>query len=336
MKSIAKSKPVVAIAGGSGFLGSHLVRRLGSAGYRIKILVRSAEKARTMESSADEIVVGSIDQKEPLLALCSGADYCINLVSNFRALGDDASQARQTNVVGALMLLEVASKAGIKRFIHTSTIGVHGDVKSTPADESSPFNPGDDYQITKAEAERAVMDFLRKGSPMDVVVVRPTSIYGPDDLRMLKLFRMLQKGRFVKMGPCQSNFHAVFVDDLCEGYRLCLECPEAANEIFILGGDSYLPLEKYLETAAQALNVSPPSIRVPYLPMEWLGSLCELMCRPLGLSPPLSRRRVRFFKNNRAFSITKARKVLGYEPQVDLLSGMKRTVSSYKEQGLLE
>ena len=111
--------------------------------------------------------------------------------------------------------------------------------------------------------------------------------------------------------------------------------PGIGSETFLIGGESYVSLDTYVRAAASALGVAPPSVRLPYWPLNIAAWLCETLCRPLGIEPPLHRRRLRFFRNNRAFDISKARRVLGYAPKVDLDTGMRHTVAWYRSQGLL-
>jgi dihydroflavonol-4-reductase len=306
---------VVAVTGATGFLGSHLTERLIRDRLRPRLLVRERAKAARFAGCADEIVLGDITDRQALAELVRGADAVCHLVSNFRSTSDPPARYRATNLDGTLAALDAARAAGVRRFVHCSTIGVHGHVERTPGDESTPYAPGDLYQETKMLAERACLERAAEGA-MEIVIVRPCSIYGPGDLRMLKLFRLLARRRFVMVGAGEANFHAVYVDDLVEGFMRALERPGIAGEAFIVGGADYLPLQAYgaLEVAARA---------------------CEAACLPLGLRPPLSRRRLRFFRNNRAFSIAKARRRLGYEPRVVLDEGMRRTVAWYREQGLL-
>ncbi len=112
--------------------------------------------------------------------------------------------------------------------------------------------------------------------------------------------------------------------------------PGVDGETFIIGGPHYLPLRRYVATAAAALGVKPPRFHVPYKPVELAARLCEALCRPFGIEPPLHRRRLTFFKHNRAFSIDRARKRLGYAPQIELDEGFRRTVAWYRAQGMLK
>lgn len=323
----------VAVTGGSGFLGSYLVRRFKADGGEVRALVRDPAKCSRLPAGV-EPVVGDIAAADPVRRLVEGADLVLHTVSNFRLASGPAESYRRINVLGTRNVLEATIEAGVQRFVHCSTIGVHGHVAETPGDENAPYNPGDLYQQTKLEAEKLVR--ARAGSSAtEIVVVRPCSMYGPGDLRMLKMFRMLARGRFFKVGPCRANFHAGYIEDVVDGFVRAATVPGIDGEVFIVGGDRFLPLDEYIDTAAQAVGAPAPKLRLPYGAMHAAAWACERMCKPFGLEPPLHVRRVRFFRNNRAFSIDKARRVLGFEPAIPLEEGMARTVDWYRSQGLL-
>jgi dihydroflavonol-4-reductase len=329
----AAARKVAAVTGATGFLGSNLVKGLLAEGYEVRAHARDAEKARHLDRRV-KVFIGDICDANVLTEMSAGCDWVFHTVSNFRTAAGPPESYRRVNVEGTRTALEAAAAAGVKRFIHCSTIGVHGDVRETPATENAPFNPGDLYQETKLEAESMVREAVGRW-PMEIVVVRPCSMYGPGDLRMLKMFRMLTKRTFFKAGPCRENFHAVYIDDVVNGFLRAATAPDISGEVFFIGGASFLPLDEYINVAARAVGAPKPFLRVPYGLLHSAAWLCERIFVPLGLEPPLHVRRVRFFKNNRAFSIEKARRVLGYDPQVSLEDGMRRTVDWYREQGYL-
>jgi dihydroflavonol-4-reductase len=334
VKSDTTAPGTVAITGATGFLGSHLSERLLAEGCRLRVLARDPAKAGFLEDRVDAVITGDIADPAPLAELARGCDTFVHLVSNFRVVKGSPESYKRVNVEGTRVALKAAAEAGVRRFVHCSTIGVHGDVAVSPADENAPFNPGDLYQETKLQAEQACRQAMAD-TDMEIVIIRPASQYGPGDLRMLKMFRMLQAGRFVMIGPCQAHFHAVYIDDLLDGFWRAMTQPGIGGETFLVGGPRYVTLEEYIQTAAEAVGAPPPRVRLPYWPMHFAAWACETLCRPLGIEPPLHVRRVRFFRNNRAFDIGKARRILGYEPRVDLGQGMAATVAWYREQGLL-
>lgn len=322
----------VLVTGGKGFIGGHLVARLFRLGEKVRIFAHNPAKGEPGDGI--ETIGGDIRDPKAVEQAVEGTEKVFHLVSNFRKAGSDKKEAYAVNVEGTINVLKAAKKFGVKRLIHCSTIGVHGDVRSIPADESTPFNPGDLYQETKLTAEKEVWKFYEE-TGLPITVVRPISVYGPGDLRMLKLFRAIKKGCFVMIGEGNVLFHPAYIDDVIDGFILSGMCQEAIGEVFIVGGQGYLPLKDLVAKIAKMLGVSTPRFHVSLAPVEILAGLCERVCSPFGIAPPLHKRRVSFFKNNRAFSIDKARHLLGFTPKVPLDEGLKRTIYWYRESGYL-
>lgn len=320
----------IAVTGASGFTGSALVRKLLLDGYGVRALARQSTDIVQMENL--EVIAGDLSNKVALLELVSGADTVFHIAAMYRSEGG-YDEFFAVNVEGTRALLEASERAGVRRFVYCSTIGVHGTVAHTPADENAPFNPRDFYQETKLIAEKICREAHGKG--IEVVIIRPCAIYGPGDTRMLKMFKMLNKGIFFFVGDGQPNFHPVYIDDLVQGFILAMTVKSAAGETFIIGGPRYMPLREYVATAANAIQVANPKLKIPYRLMSFAAWICEAICTPLGIQPPLHRRRLTFFKHNRAFDITKAKTLLGYNPRFELIEGFNETVAWYKEQGLL-
>lgn len=324
----------VLVTGGTGFTGSHLVRALVADGVQVRVLARSAAKARKVLPAATEVVEGDVSDPHAVNRAVSGQDVVYHLAAAFREPEITDDRYREVHVEGTRLLLQAARDVGVRRFVHCSTIGVHGHIENAPADESTRFAPGDIYQQTKLEGEQLARRFHREHD-LPLSIARPTSIYGPGDLRMLKLFRMIARKRFVMLGRGEVFCHPVYIEDLVRGFRLLAEVPEAVGEAFILGGERFLTLNDFTELIAQVLGVSPPRLRLPVMPFYAAGAVAEKVLIPLGIAPPIYRRRVGFFTKSRAFSIEKSRRVLGYCPQVDLRSGIRATAVWYHAHGYL-
>jgi nucleoside-diphosphate-sugar epimerase len=149
------------------------------------------------------------------------------------------------------------------------------------------------------------------------------------------MFRGLARGRFPVLGSGEVYYHLTYIDDLIEGFRLCGEVPAAAGRTYLLAGPRYTTLNELIRLIAAELKVAPPRWRWPVWPFWMAGLLCEAVCVPFGIEPPLYRRRVDFFTKSRAFDTTRARTELGYAPSVDLEEGIRRTADWYRAQGWL-
>ena len=328
----------VLVTGVTGFTGGHLARHLQRRGLNVRGLVRPRSLDRpavaTLRAAGVEVVSGDLTDAAAVAAACAGVEVVYHIAATYREAGQPDSAYRNVNVTGSLNVLQGAHAAGVRRMVHCSTGGVHGHVEHPPANEDAPCNPGDIYQETKLEAERAVRrDAERLG--FDVVIARPIGIYGPGDTRFLKMFRGISRGRFPMLGACDAFYHLTYIDDLCEGFRLCGEVPAAAGRTYLLAGPRYTTLNELVQLMATEFKAKPPRLRLPVWPVWLAGALCEAVCVPLRISPPLYRRRVDFYTKSRAFDTTRARTELGFAPAVDLPEGIRRTIAWYRAEGLL-
>lgn len=324
----------VALTGATGYTGGRLLSALLQKGLAVRALARTREGAARLVEKGASVVEGNLLDRKSVTTLVEGVEAVVHVAAVYREAGHPQSYYRDVNVGGTEALLEAAAKSGVARFVHTSTVGVYGHIANPPADEASPFAPGDIYQETKAEAEALALRFHRERA-LPVCVVRPGAIYGPGETRFLKLFRAIERGRYAIVGSGKPYYHLVYIDDLVEGYWLALNHPEAVGEAFILAGPRYVSQTELAGLIAVATGGRVLPFKVPALPLQLAGSILEALLSPLGIEPPLHRRRVDFWTKSRAFSIEKARRKLGYNPRVDLEEGFAKTVASYREAGWL-
>jgi nucleoside-diphosphate-sugar epimerase len=297
---------------------------------------RSLEKFRgsSLAQLGVDAVPGDLGDPESVARAADGAAVVYHIAATYREAGQPAAAYRAVNVEGTRHVLEAARAAGAGRVVHCSTGGVHGHIERPPATEDAPLNPGDVYQETKLEAEVLAREYGRTHQ-LDVVIARPIGIYGPGDTRFLKMFRGLARGRFPMLGSGDVFYHLTYIDDLVEGFRLCGEVPAATGRTYILAGPRYTTLNELVRLVATELSVEPPRWRWPVWPFWTAGLLCEAICVPLRIEPPLYRRRVDFYTKSRAFDTTRARTELAFVPTIDLAEGIRRTAAWYRARGLL-
>ncbi len=336
IKGAAKegSGELIALTGATGFVGRALARSILSRGYRLRALVRDPSRARDLEEAGAEIRQGDVGDPETIRGLAEGAGRFFHIAALFREAGHADEVYRQVNIEGTRNCLEEARRAGVGRFIHCSTVGVLSHIENPPADETRPYSPGDIYQETKAAGEQLALEYFRKGL-IPGSVIRPAMIYGPGDLRLLKLFKGVARRRFPMLGSGRTLAHFIYIDDLVEGFWLASEKEGALGEVFIIAGPEAVSLNDLVGMIADEAGVPRPRLRFPVKPFQWLGSLCEAVFIPLGLDPPIYRRRVDFFTKDRSFSIDKARRLLEFEPRVTTAEGVKRTMAWYRSEGLV-
>jgi nucleoside-diphosphate-sugar epimerase len=323
----------VLVTGATGFTGGHLVRHLSRAGHDVRALVRGAAvRAPWFGQLRAEPVVGDLLDTESLKRALEGVDVVYNIAALYREAGRPAAEYRAVNALAVGQIVELAKIAGATRVVHCSTVGVHGDIEYPPANEDAPLRPGDVYQDTKLEGERLGRETAARVG-MDLVIARPSGIYGPHDRRLFKVFGQVAARRFVMLGAGTNFYHVTYIDDLCEGFMLCGSVPSAAGRTYILAGAEVTTLRELVDAAADVAKVSRPPSRFPVWPVWLAGAACEVVCAPFGISPPLYRRRVDFFRKSRAFDISRARQELGFAPRIGIREGIGRTLEWYREQG---
>ena len=325
----------VLITGGTGFTGSHLVRRLLSRGDEVRVLDRApglfADELRALGAT---LYFGSVTDAALVDRLTAGCERVFHLAAAFRQINLPKRFYWDVNVQGTRLVAEASLRHGVGRVIYCSTQGVHGDIKHLPGDEDSPIVPEDYYQLTKYEGERALEAVA--GQRLPYTIVRPMAIYGPGDPgRFLLLFRAARRGRFFMFGDGRTYYHPLYIDNLVDAFELAAERPEAVGRTYLIGDDRYYSLNELVREVGQSLGLEIEIVHLPFWPLWAAAVICEVLCRPLSIEPPLFRRRVDWFRQNRAFSIERAKRELGYQPKVDLRTGLAVTARWYKTHGYL-
>ncbi len=324
----------ILITGGTGFIGRSLINQLSQGKHKIKVISRSKDAAKLWDTSKVEVSAADITQPESLPGLFSGIEVIYHLAGKLGEAGVPEQVYRQLHYEGTKNVLQQAIKAdGLKRFIHCSSAGVQGPISDPPADESYPYAPSNIYEQTKTEAEKLVLEYHKKHG-LPAIILRPEFVYGPGDTHVLGLFSAIKKGMFVIFGKGNSLLHPTYIEDTSQALLRCLLVNNQWGEVFIIGGERPVTVKELAYTIAQALGVKKP-FSVPY----WLGYSGAVLLEALGtclrFDPPLNRTRLKFFTENRAFDIKKARDKLGYNPKTSFEQGVKHTIDWYKEQGYL-
>ena len=318
----------VLITGAGGFIGSHLVDSQLEYGYDVRAVDLHLDLLRHQEANPHlEAIRGDITEKHLVQKLVEGIDIVYHLASAHLDVSLSDEQYRRVNVGATLSLLEAARQAGVKRFVHCSSVGVIGDVQDPPADESTECHPVNIYERTKLEGERIALDFAsRTGFP--VVVVRPAWVYGPRCPRTEKLFRTISKGRLPIFGRGRNLRHPVYISDAVRGLELCAETRDIDGEVFIVAGETPVESRELIKVISRQLNARTQNIYLPLFLGQAAGLTLELMFKLVKRRPPFSRRSMDFFLKHNAYTICKAQSRLNYQPEVDLITGIQKTIQT--------
>lgn len=322
--------PKALVTGASGFIGRHLAAHLVERGQEVVALdLQVGPLSHLRASRRVDLVEGDVADPETQRRALAGVDTVFHLAAAHLAVALGEREFQRVNVEGVRTLVEAAREAGVRRFVHCSSVGVFGHVKHPPADEESPCHPDLIYEKTKLEGEKIVLDAIRR-SGFPAVVLRPVWVYGPGCHRTEKLFRAVRKGRFIVAGRGRGLRHCVYIKDMVEALCLAARSEAAVGQVIIVGDAGAVTIRELVDRIAELTGAKPPR-SMPLPALYAAGLIAELVCRPFGKEPPFSRRTVKFFTANTSFSISRARKLLGYEPRYDLRAGLFETHSKLIE-----
>jgi nucleoside-diphosphate-sugar epimerase len=324
------------ITGATGFIGSRTALQAKALGHEVRAsgmrnTPAEAANHERLWSAGIEVMPGSIDELAAADGVFGGVDAVIHLAAAQHEMNVPDAYFVAVNVGGTARLLEASLKAGVGRFVHGSTIGVYGR-RQGRLDEATPPAPDNIYGRTKLEAEQLV---LSRKDELPVVAVRISETYGPGDQRLLKLFRGIAKGTFLTVGSGRNLHHPIFIDDLVRGLLLATEHPSAPGEVLVLPGRDVVTTDEMVAAVAAAVGRQPPSLRLPAWPFTVAALMLESTLRPLGIQPPLHRRRMDFFLKSFSFDGDKAKQLVGFESEVGFREGAARTARWYEEVGAL-
>jgi len=319
----------VLVTGATGFTGSHLVRKLLSYGAKVRAIARASSDLSQFKGLDIEWFRGDVYDAKVIEAAAANVHYIFHVAAAFRQAKIEDKEYSLVHVESTKLLAQAAlTNRDFKRFVHVSTMGVHGHIKTPPGNEESPYSPGDVYQVTKLEAEVWLREFANREA-LPYCVIRPTAIFGPGDRRLFKIFKMSTWRIFPILGFGKCLYHLIHVDDLCKAIILAALEPAALAQVFLIGNTDAIRLEDIAKIISREYGRKIQILRIPVTPFFWLAAICELVCRPFGIEPPLYRRRVAFYTKDRSFNTSKMQKVLAFTPEFTNEAGLVETAHWY-------
>jgi nucleoside-diphosphate-sugar epimerase len=324
------------ITGATGFIGSRLALRCLGEGIGVRALGRrrnpaEAENARELEQRGAEVAEVDVADRGRLERALAGVDVVFHLAAAQHEANVADAYFREINVEGTRNVFDAAAASGVRRVVHGSTIGVYGWRPGETVREDSPLQPDNIYGVTKLEGEAVVRSYQGR---VPFAIARIAETYGPGDRRLLKLFKAAARGVCLQIGDGRNLHHLVYVDDLIDGLLLAARAEQAEGRTFVLAGVEAVTTRAMLEAISRTAPRRVRIARVPLAPLMAGAALLEGCLRPLGIQPPLHRRRMDFFRRSFSFSIEQAA-ALGFKPRVGLDDGMRATARWYTERGLL-
>jgi nucleoside-diphosphate-sugar epimerase len=324
----------VLVTGGNGFVGRHVVAALHARGSTVRVLALPDENTSWLEQRGIAVHRGDIREPEALVAPMERVDAVVHLAA-MMDVWRRMAEYRAINVTGTENVCRAALSAGAHRVVHVSSSSVYGVGLRRPADEAFPLAPfSDPYPITKAAADMAVQRMIAEDG-LPAVILRPDEIFGPGDhLHFGRMADRLRAGRSIIVGSGDNTLPLVYVTDAVQGILLALDHKRAVGHAYNISSARPLTQKQLLCTIAREVGAAPPRLHVPYRALYAAGYAAERVAAltPSRHRPPITRLAVAFFgtDNRRAFG--KAKRELGYLPEVPVADGVHLTAAWYRER----
>jgi nucleoside-diphosphate-sugar epimerase len=311
------------ITGIGGFIGLRAAELALARGMKVRGLQHSEAKAQKAQQLGANVIIGSIIDPAAARQACSGADIVLHTAAMAKEAGA-IEQFREVNVGGTVTLAKAALEAGVKTFVHLSSVMVYGFNYPDRATEVAPLRgENNPYCQTKIESEK---ELLKLNSPPEfgIIIIRPGDVYGPDSIPwVVKPLSLMRQNQFVLANNGRGIINHVYIDNLIDAIFLAVE-KEAYGEAFNITDGQETSWKEYSTQLANIAGLPQPFS----LPANTLKLMLRLRClleTSFGRQPKILPEVIDFTTRPYAYSIDKAINRLGYQPKIDLVKGMEIT-----------
>lgn len=312
----------ILVTGAGGFIGFHLSNYLSKQGHQVTGIDIHFPEKKFEKPFNFEAIEGDFRNRKLLEETLKGKDVVFHLASAHLQISLQKSEYWDINVHSLRPFLELSKSNGIQRFIHVSSVGVYGNLKSWPANEETVCRPQSTYGETKLAGEEVVKKFYEE-TKFPIVILRPAWVFGPGCPRTSKIYKTLKKRRFIMIGKGENLRHPVYIEDMMQAFKLSMENNEAIGKLFVIGGDRAITTNELVNAFSKAFSFPGPLVRIPYGIGKIIASLSENLFGLVKIEPPISRRTLEFFDTNNAFDIGRAKRFLDFKPKYSFESGLK-------------
>jgi predicted dehydrogenase/nucleoside-diphosphate-sugar epimerase len=325
------------VTGATGFVGSHLTRGLLRRGDSVRILARSAERAKALESLGVDVCPGDVGQPDSIAGIAEGVDVVFHLAS---AMAGSAEDFDRIDVQGTELMLAEAERAGVRRFVYVGTLAGYplarqGD--GAVIDERCPFDDTGllgNYARAKARAEAAVMAAHGRGR-LETVIVRLGLVCGVGaSVLPAHVCQRAAKDWVIMFGDGRVPLPLTYIDNSVDALLLAATAPAAAGESFNIVDDEVLTQREYLDLLRRSAHGNPRVLRLPASAYYALGLVAEVAAAARKKEPSTNRYRIKTRLTHVRWDCSKARRVLQWQARVPLQDGLATVFQDYASRRL--
>jgi nucleoside-diphosphate-sugar epimerase len=327
----------VLITGATGLLGGHLIKELQQRGEDIRALVLPVENADNLEKQDVKVVRGDITDASTLKPAVQDVELIFHL-AGMMGVWRPIFDYRLVNVTGSENLYKAAQKAGVRRYVHTSSHTVYGLGYGRFLTEKDALRPDPDpYSLSKAEGDR-LMRRLMLNSEVETVILRPGTFFGPGDrLHFGRMAQKMKDDKGVIIGRGDNALPFCYVTDVVQGFMLAAYHENAPGNVYNISNDRPLTQLEMFNAIADAVDGVRPTRHLPYLPIYYGSIVAEkVVARVTRTKPIVTQLGAMMFGSDNKHSVEKARRELGYEPKVDLRTGIIMAAEWFNAGGMDE
>jgi len=318
----------ILVAGSNGFIGSFLCKSLMKDGISVRGFDSQCNQG---QPGSFECFTGDIRHRDIVSKAVKSIDVVVHLIAMHHDFGISESEYFDVNEKGTQNLLTCCSEAGIKKFIFFSSVAVYG-TQTKPTNENTTPNPDTPYGSSKLAAEKVVMQWFKADPTRQIVIIRPTVVFGPKNYaNVYNLINQVCNRKFFFVSDGSNIKSVAYVENLVEATIFLLQRMKPGIEIYNYSDEPQMTTKQIVETIAHYAKVPLPKIRIPFSIALAFGSIFDILAKLTGYNFPVTGNRIRKFCTATHHKADKIRSS-DFRPSVSLDEGFGRTINWYLEQ----
>jgi nucleoside-diphosphate-sugar epimerase len=325
----------ILITGANGFVGRHLCLALQKRGDKVRALSSPTGDSTLLKQQGITIFRGDVRSRDSLMEAMHGVSTVVHLVAETKRKWGPMQGSYEVNVIGTENVCRAAMTAGVRRLVHVSTSAIYKTIVGRPVTEDDPVAPlNDPYCLTKAQGDLLVQRMIHENH-LPAVIIRLGALLGPgDSLNFGRLAERVRAGKVVIVGSGNNAIPFVYITDVVQALLLAVDSEQAVGQVYNISNDQPLTQKQYLSAIAQEIGGPPPRIHVPYYLMYAAAYTTERISKLSGyrIPPVATRHGIKILGEDSRLSIDKARRDLGYVPQVPIREAVQLTAAWYQQQ----